>query len=172
MKKLGTAAVVAVVALAAMLVAGSALGSTAAKKKPAPKAKKIAFVASYAGNATVQVADSVAKIAATGSGTGSLIGAGKVTGNGTGNTAGNPACVPFTGPGTMTGAKGAISFTVLSGSSGCGDEQGESFTISGKAKVTKATGALAKAKGTLRVTGTYDHTAGTFTVKFSGTLVK
>ena len=46
------------------------------------------------------------------------------------------------------------------------------FSIVGKAQVTKATGTLAKAKGTLKVTGVYDRGAGTFSAKLSGKLTK
>ena len=73
-------------------------------------------------------------------------------------------------PGTIVGPGGKIAFTVVSGSKGCGDEQGQVFSLSGLANVTSATGKLAKAKGTLRFTGVYDSGAGTFSVKFKGTL--
>lgn len=165
MKQLRTASAVAAAGVASVLVAGSAFAGTAVKKP-------VAFSASYSGQAAVKVADNVADIQANGSGTGALIGAGKITGIGKGNTAGNPACVPFTGPGTMTGPKGTVAFTVLAGSTGCGDEGGQVFSISGKAKVTRGTGALAKATGTLKFSGTYDRGAGTFSVKFKGTLTK
>ena len=36
--------------------------------------------------------------------------------------------------------------------------------------VIKGTGKLAKAKGTLKMTGTYNHTSGAFTLKLFGTL--
>ena len=38
--------------------------------------------------------------------------------------------------------------------------------------VLKATGKLAKTKGTLKLTGTYSHDDGSFSVKVSGTLTK
>ena len=56
------------------------------------------------------------------------------------------------------------------GAQGCGDEGGHIFSVKGTATVLKATGKLAKAKGTLKFTGVYDRDGGTFTVKFSGTL--
>jgi hypothetical protein len=161
MKKLGIPALLAI--LVAALVAGSAFAATGAK------AKKIAFVGTYAGTATTKATDSVADIVANGAGKATLIGAGKIVGHGTGDSSAQP-CVPFTGPGTMTGKAGKLLFTVLAGSSGCGDEGGHVFSISGKAKVTKGTGKLKKAKGTLKFTGVYDRDAGTFTVKFKGTL--
>lgn len=149
-----------------------ALGTGAAS---AAGTKKVAFLATYSGTAVVKVTDNVADIAANGAGKGTLIGAGKVTGVGKGDSSVQP-CVPFTGPGTMTGsgktAKTKLTFKVLDGSTGCGDEAGKVFSISGKAAVVKGTGALAKAKGTLKFTGVYDRDAGTFNVKFKGTLTQ
>jgi len=149
------------------LVALLAAVSTAGAVTP----KKIAFTASYSGTAAAQVNDNVADITANGSGTGTLLGASKITGAGKGDASVQP-CVPFTGPGTMTGPGGKLGFSVISGSTGCGDEQGQVFSISGKANVTSATGKLKKAKGTLKFTGIYDRNAGTFSVKFKGTLTQ
>jgi hypothetical protein len=163
MKKLRPVTSVAAAGVAAALVAGSAVAAIHVKTIP--------FTGTYAGNASVQVADQVATISANGTGKGALIGAGKVTGNGKGDASQQP-CVPFTGPGTITGAKGTIAFSVLTGAQGCGDEGGQVFAISGKAKVVKATGALAKAKGTLKFTGTYDRGSGAFKVTFKGALTK
>lgn len=131
--------------------------------------KKIAFTATYSGTATVQVTDQVADISASGKGSGTLIGSSSISGKGTGDASQQP-CAPFTGPGTMVAGATKLAFTVVSGSQGCGDEQGQVFSLSGKANVTKATGKLAKAKGTLRFTGVYDRGQGTFSVKFKGTL--
>jgi len=149
------------------LVAILAAVSTAAAVTP----KTVAFTASYSGTAAAQVNDNVADITANGNGKGTLLGVSKIAGHGTGDAAAQP-CVPFTGPGTMTGPGGKLGFSVISGSTGCGDEQGEVFSISGKAKVTSATGKLKKAKGTLKFTGIYDRNAGTFSVKFKGTLTQ
>ncbi len=99
------------------------------------------------------------------------IGAGSITGLGTGDTSQQP-CIPFTGTGTMKGGGGTITFKVLTGSSGCGDEGGHTFTITSHLAVLKATGKLAKAKGTLKLTGVYSHDDGSFSVKVSGTLTK
>ena len=169
MRKFHVSAALAAVLLSA-LVAGSALGAGTSARHRTVLPKKVAFAAAYAGTAAVKVTDNVADIQATGKGTGKPLGAGTITGVGKGDTSQQP-CVPFTGPGTMVGAKGAkLAFTVLTGSTGCGDEGGNVFAISGKAKVVKGYGALKKAKGTLKFTGTYDRNAGTFTVKFKGTL--
>jgi hypothetical protein len=78
--------------------------------------------------------------------------------------------VPFTGTGVISGPGGKLTFKMTPGSSGCGDEAGETFSISGHATVLKGTGKLAKAKGTLKLTGSYNHTSGAFSVKFFGTL--
>jgi hypothetical protein len=160
---------VAMLAVAAVCVGSATAGTAAATAKIVP------FTASFSGKAVVTVADSVATISANGPGVGSplLMGAAKVTGAGTGNTAGvgadNP-CVPFTGTGSMTGVKGKLTFKVVPGSQSCGDETGQSFTVAGRAVVLSGTGKLAKAKGTLKLTGTFDRGAGTFTSKFSGKL--
>jgi hypothetical protein len=133
--------------------------------------KSVPFSAKYAGQASTKVDGSTATIAATGTGTASLIGAGKVTGAGTGDSSQQP-CVPFGGTGSITGLKGTVAYKLTTGANACGDEGGHVFSVTGHALVTKATGALAKAKGTLKFTGIYNRDDGTFTVKFTGTLTK
>ena len=153
-------------ALVALLVAGGALASTTRS------AVKVPFTAKYAGTAVTKITDNVVDISATGAGKGTPIGVGKITGKGTGDSSQQP-CVPFGGTGKMTGtAATTVTFKVLSTSKGRGDEEGQVFSLSGKATVIKATGKLARAKGTLKFTGIYDRGAGTFSVKFTGTLVK
>jgi hypothetical protein len=146
----------------ALVATTSALGATA---------KPITFTGKYAGAASSKVADNVATISANGTGTGTLIGAGKLTGNGTGDASQQP-CVPFGGLATITGKSGTIQIKVPTSSQGCGDEGGHVFTLKGTATVVKATGKLAKAKGSLRFTGLYDRDGGTFSVKFTGLLKK
>jgi len=161
--------VAAAVAVAVAAICGSATAGESATTKVVP------FNAKFAGNAVVSVNDTVVTISANGTGVGSplLMGAAKVIGNGTGSTAGvgteNP-CVPFTGTGSMTGTKGKLVFKVLQGSQSCGDETQQSFTVLGRAAVLSGTGRLAKAKGTLKITGTYDRSGGAFTAKFTGNL--
>ncbi len=160
--------VVAVLAAVAMTaaIAGVASAGTSASTKAVP------FTAKYSGKAVVNSADTIAIITASGVGKGSPIGPGKVSGKGKANTAVRP-CVPFTGLGTMTGTGGTkLTFKVVSGTRGCGDEAGEVFSLTGRATVISATGKLAKAKGSLKLTGVYDRGHGTFTVKFTGTLTK
>ena len=152
-------------AAAALIVAILApAGSTAT-------VKKVAFTGNYSGTANVQVNGSVANISANGTGSGTTLGAGSIAGTGTGDSTAQP-CVPFTGPGTMSGPGGKLIFTVPQGAQGCGDEAGQVFAVVGKANVTNGTGKLKKAHGILKFTGTYDRGAGTFSVKFTGTLAQ
>ena len=132
---------------------------------------KVPFTAKYTGTAVTKSTDSAVDITANGTGKATLLGAGKVTGIGKGDSSVRP-CVPFNGTGSMKGPGGVITFKVNPGSAGCGDDAGQLFSITGKALVLKATGKLAKAKGTLKMTGTYDRSSGAFSIKFSGTLLK
>lgn len=148
---------------ATVLVTGAFAATTVVTKVP--------FTAKYTGTAVTQQTDSNVSISANGSGKGTLIGAGKVTGLGKGDSSVRP-CVPFNGTGSMKGPGGVITFKVNPGSAGCGDDAGQLFSISGKASVLKATGKLARAKGILKMTGTYDRSSGAFSIKFSGILTK
>lgn len=166
MKQVLRVGVVALAAATAALLVGTAWASTSAVQA---KSKKINFTATYAGVANVKVTDNVADISvAKGAGKGTLIGKSTVTGVGKGDASQQP-CVPWTGKGTMANTKGVkIVFTMLKGS-GCGDEQGEVFSITGRAKILKGTKAFKKSKNSLlKVTGTYSRGTGAFTVKFSG----
>ncbi len=157
--------IMTVVAAAVSVVAATA-------SAPASVVKVVPFTASYSGTAVVKVTDNVADITASGTGTGTLLPKSKISGHGTGDSSQQP-CVPFTGPGSMIAANGTkLFFTVITGSRGCGDEQGQIFSIVGKAKITKGTGKLLKARGTLKFTGVYDRGQGTFSIKFKGTLTK
>ena len=155
-----------------MLAAAAIVLAFGASAALASSAKIVVFTATYSGTATTKVTDNVADISASGTGKGTPLGAGKISGVGKGDTSVQP-CVPFTGPGTMTGTgKNKLSFKVIAGSTACGDEAGQVFSISGKAAVVKGTGVLAKVRGTLKFTGTYDREAGTFAVKFKGKLTQ
>ena len=156
------AALAAALAVAA-LTSGIAVAGTAARADVVP------FKATYAGKATVKVTDDVADISADGTGTATILGASKITGKGKGDASKQP-CVPFTGTGAITASSGSLSFTVVPGATGCGDEAGKVFSVVGRAKVTGGTGKLAKATGTLKLTGVYDRGAGTFSIKFTGNL--
>lgn len=164
MRTLVRAGVVALALAAATAVAGAAWAADAGTQ-----VKVVPFVASFKGLATVKVNDNVADITASGAGTATLMKATKIAGKGKGDASVTP-CVPFTGPGTMTNATGTkISFTVLPGSTGCGD-QDESVPVSvtGKAKIVSGTKAYKRAKGTLKFSGVYDRQGGAFSIKFTG----
>jgi hypothetical protein len=151
----------------AALAAGVATAATSAGSATA-----VPFKASYAGTAVVKVDGNVADITATGKGKGTPIGVGKITGKGKGDSSVQP-CVPFTGTGALIGpGTTKLTFKVVPGSSGCGDEGGQVFSISAKATVIKGYGKLANVRGKLKITGVYDRGEGTFTTKFAGTLTK
>ena len=127
------------------LVAAAVAALVAAAAASALPSTSVPFTAKYSGQASTKVDDAthIATILANGTGKGTLIGAGTT-----------------------------ISFKVATTAQGCGDEGGHVFSLKGYATVLKATGKLAKAKGTLKFTGVYDRDGGTFSVKFTGTLKK
>jgi hypothetical protein len=154
------------------LVAVAAVALAAATAASALPSKTVLFTGSYAGQASTKVTGNVADILASGKGSGAPIGAGKITGTGTGDSSQQP-CVPFAGTGTLSGPGGVLTFKVPTGANGCGDEGGHVFAIKGIFQVTKATGKqLAKAKGSLRFSGTYNHDDGSFSIKLTGSLTK
>jgi hypothetical protein len=154
---------VAAMAAVAAVSAGSAFAG------PVKSAKIVQFEAIYAGAANVTVADGLATISANGTGKGALIGPGKVTGKGTGSADESATCQVFNGTGTMAGTKGKINFK-MTGAQACGDSEGNLFSITGRAVVTSGTLAFKKAKGSLKVTGSYNKTAKNFTIKVKGPL--
>jgi hypothetical protein len=151
-----------------LLAFTAALVATSAVAAPT---KSIPISGTFAGTASTKVDGNTATIAANGTGKLSVLGAGKIVGNGTGDSSQQP-CVPFAGTGTITGAGGVITYKVPTGASGCGDEGGHVFSVKGVLQVVKATGKLAKAKGSIRFTGVYSRDDGTFNVKLAGTLKK
>jgi hypothetical protein len=151
---------VALLAFAAALAAPSAF---------AAPAKSIPITGKYAGTASTQVDNNTVTIAANGKGALSTLGAGTIVGNGTGDSSQQP-CVPFAGTGTIKGTGGTITYRVPTGSTACGDEGGHTFSVKGTFVVLKATGKLAKAKGSLRFTGLYSRDDGTWSIKVAGTL--
>lgn len=164
--RIGEATTAALLLTAAIATGFAAAGTTG-------PSDTVRFTASYAGKATVKVTDDVATIAADGRGTATILGASTVSGKGLADASKRP-CVPFTGTGAMTAKSGpaTLRFTVVPGSTGCGDEEGSVFSITGRAKITGGTGAMATATGSLKLTGVYDRGAGTFSVKFSGLVTR
>jgi hypothetical protein len=150
------------------LTAFVAVAAVVASSALATSTKIVPFTATYAGTANVTVADSLATISATGAGTGTA-GVGKVTGAGTGTADSSATCQVWKGTGVITGKKGNINFTIASGQA-CGDEAGDTFSLTGRATVTKGTKIFKGAKGSLKLTGVYKKSAKTFSVKFNGKL--
>jgi hypothetical protein len=141
----------------------------------AATSKVVPFKGSYSGTATVLIDNSsVTIVSVKGTGSASVVGAGSLsgTGNGTGSSG---QCVPFTGPGTIKGAKGTIKFTVNPAKSqGCSSGQSGpvSVTVNGVAKVTSGTGKAKGAKGNLTFKGTLklNDTTGSQSGAFSGSV--
>jgi hypothetical protein len=153
-------------------VGSAILLATALTASSALAAKPVVITGKYAGQASTEVNGDVVTISATGTGTATLLGAGKLTGAGSGDSSQQP-CVPFGGTGKISGVAGTtISYKLLSGANGCGDEGGHVFSVKAKLQVVKATGKLAKATGVLTATGVYNRDDGSFSVKLSGTLKK
>jgi hypothetical protein len=142
------------------LVAATALASTS-----------VSFTGNYTGKVTEKVDGQTVTALATGAGKGTIIGTGKLSGTVTGTTA-NPPCSPLSGPGTLTGAKGKLKITVVSTSRGCAasEEDQDSITLSGTAKVTGGTLKFKHARATLHFSGHYDRKSGSFNVKLTGKL--
>jgi hypothetical protein len=154
------------------VLAAVAVALTAVTASSALVAKPILITGKYSGQASTQINGNVATIAATGTGKATLLGAGKIVGHGTGDSSQQP-CIPFGGTGKITGTAGTtITYKLAAGASSCGDEGGHNFSVTAHLTVVKATGKLLKAKGTLKLTGFYNHDDGTFTIKLTGTLKK
>jgi hypothetical protein len=161
LRKYLLASVTAIVAVAAL--AASAFAGTASSTKI------VQFEAVYAGAANVVVADGSSTISANGTGKGALIGPGKITGKGTGSADESAPCQTFNGTGTMIGTKGKINFK-MTGAQACSDSEGNLFSITGRAAVTSGTLAFKKAKGSLKVTGSFSKSGKNFTIKVKGPL--
>lgn len=146
--------------------------------------KTVAFTGHYTGKVSLLIdntgTSASAKITSvTGSGTGTLVGASKVKGSGSSKTTSTECPIPFTGTGSITGAKGKITFSVTeSKSSGCssGDSGAVKVTFSGVAVATGGTGVAKgatgslKFKGTVNLAGSKGATSGSYKVTLSGTL--
>jgi hypothetical protein len=141
----------------AVVAAGTALAAQTA-----------AFTGTFAGKVTEQVDGQSVKASATGTGSPVLgnvrLGKSTLTGLVAATTA-NPPCSPLSGPGTITSK-------LATTSRGCAasEEDQNSITVSGDAKVNGGTLKFKKAKGSLHFSGKYDRKAGTFLVKLTGRL--
>lgn len=154
---------VAGVVMLSAIAAGAALAATSTK---------ITFKGAYAGTVTEKVDGQNVTALATAAGSGTVIGKGKLTGTVNATTA-NPPCSPLSGLGALAGTPGKLKLSLVSTTShGCAasEEDQNSITISGNASVTGGTLKFRKARGSLHYSGHYDRSAGTFTVKLTGTL--
>lgn len=162
MKKLRFRVLVAAVMVVAV-AAGAAFAATSTK---------ITFKGAYTGTVTEKVDGQNVTALATAAGSGTVIGKGKLTGTVNATTA-NPPCSPLSGLGTLAGTPGKLKLSMVSTTShGCAasEEDQNSISISGNAKVTGGTLKFRKARGSLHFSGHYDRSAGTFNVKLTGTL--
>jgi hypothetical protein len=147
-----------------VLAAGAALAAT-------PKPKAYPFKGAYAGQVTEKVDGQNVAALTNGAGTSTVLGKGKLLGTVAATTA-NPPCSPISGTGSITGTKGNLKVTLLPTSRGCAASQDDqnSITVSGNAKVTGGTLKFKKAKGSIHFSGNYDRTSGAFNVKLTGTV--
>ena len=161
------------IAAAGVIATAALAAGVAAAPTSAGSATAVPFKASYAGTAVVKVDGNVADIIATGTGKGTLIGAGKITGAGKGDSSVQP-CVPFTGTGALSAwARPSSRSRSSRAPAAAATRAARSSASAGKANVvTRLPGSSRRPSGTLKFTGVYDRGAGTFTVKFTGTLTK
>ena len=153
------------------LILAIAVGTVGVGAALASSTTKTQFTANYSGKVTEVVNGNAVTATPKGNGKGTLIGKSTLTGSVSASTA-NPPCSPLGGTGLLSGAKSKLKFSVVTGSRACaaGSDDQNNISFSGSAKVTGGTGALKKAKGTLRFSGHYDRGTGAFTVKLTGTL--
>ena len=126
----------------------------------------------FTGQAQVKQSGSNLDIKADAQGSGDpLGGSAHLSGQGQGNSDAKP-CPVFTGPGTIEGSGGdKLSFTVDPKSSGCPDaDDNNTVIVAGTAVVAGGGGKYAKAKGTLRFSGTYARQSGDLKLQFTGSL--
>ena len=154
----------------AAAVATAALTTGAALATAPPAHKPVKFAAAFSGKAVVRVSGSSASIAADATGTATLLGKSKLSGKGVGTS--TDPCPLFGGTGTITGLAGKrVNFVVAPATgNACTDEDGQIFSLSGRATFKGGTGRYLRAKGTFRFSGTFDRGSGLFSVKFTGLL--
>jgi hypothetical protein len=140
--------------------------------------KTVSFSGHYHGVASLLIDNGSVTISSVkGTGTGTLLGASTVAGKGSASA--SAQCDPFTGKGSITGAKGKIDLTVTeSKSSGCSNGESGPITVKfdgvavatgGSGTASGATGTL-KFSGNLKLTNTSGSQNGPYTVTLSGKL--
>jgi hypothetical protein len=130
---------------------------------------KVTFKGTYVGKVTEKIDGQNVTAVASGAGKGTAVGVGKLSGVVKATTA-NPPCSPILGPGTISGLKGKLKVNVTTPSRGCAasEDDQDSITVSGTAKVTGGTLKFKKAKGSLHFSGHYDRKSGSFRVTLTG----
>jgi hypothetical protein len=140
----------------------------------------VPFRASFTGKAVVRVTGDIADITATGAGPARILGKSRVSGTlgraklvGKGTGSKSDPCPLFGGIATITATNGMkLNFKIPpAGGSGCTDEEGKLFSLSGRATVTGGTGKYVRTKGVLRFSGSFDKGTGNFSVAFNGSLI-
>ena len=151
------------------LIGAIALAAVVAGSAFAAAQTKVSFKGSYAGKVTEKVDGSAVTATANGAGKGTAVGVSKLSGVVKASTA-NPPCSPILGPGTISGLKGKLKVNVTVPSRGCaaGEDDQDSITVSGTAKVTGGTLKFRRAKGSLHFSGHYDRKSGSFNVTLTG----
>lgn len=162
--RISFAAVSALVLAVALALAGTALAGTVASSKKSP------FTASYAGRAVVRATgDTTADLSVRGAGTGNVVGKSTITGVGKGFQ-GDP-CSAFTGTGSIVSKLGRLNFTLNPGAKACPSADNPDVSaITASVKITGGTAKLKTARGTLKLTGTYDRGTGKFASTFKGVI--
>ena len=158
------------------LAAGAATMAPKTVTTLAPKT--VLFSGHYHGVASLLINNGVVTISSVaGTGTGTLLGSSTVVGKGSSSS--TAQCDPFTGSGSLTGAKGKINLTVTSSkSAGCSSGQSGPVTVTfhgvavakgGTGTATGAAGSL-KFNGTLKLANTSGSQNGPYTVTLTGNL--
>ena len=161
-----TAFILSIAVASAMVAMLASTGAAATPKKT------VAFTASYSGTAAVNVTDNLANIQANGTGTGTLLGSGKVSGAGTGDSSVQP-CVPFTGPGTFDGhGRQDRLHRSRRLAPAAATRAARSSASPARRRSRARPGSSRRRPGRSSSPASYDRGAGTFTVKFKGTLTQ
>ena len=172
MKNVLRSGVAVLVLGAVVLLVGAATAASApsATSSPALAVAKAAFSGAYAGRAIVSAtSDTTANINAKGAGKSNVLGASTLTGLGVGYQ-GSP-CSTFTGKGTIKGKLGQLNFTLAAGAKACASPSDPNqIAVTATAKVAGGTLKFKKAKGLLKITGSYDRGKGTFKSTFKGAI--
>ena len=148
---------ISILALAVVLVAAATAGAATGKKPIV-----VAFTGTYAGKASTQVERHHRHHLGQGHRQGHAHRRRLDHGPTAPATRASSPASPSAAPARSRAPRERSPSSSLPGASGCGDEGGHTFTITAHLTVMSATGKLAKAKGTLKITGAYSHDDGSF----------